>query len=397
MRAEALKGLGVVLALLVLMLWLSGAFRHKVAPGFSPRGPRESAASTSAVELKTFPLSIEAVGTIETEVQARVAGRIMAQVREIPVKEGDLVRGPGPNGEPATILARLDDRDLQTRARQAREQLVAMERALDAARASSKAARSRTEAARANSRFTGADFARYEDLYRNRAATGQQLDQARSRKDSGDAALQEALHSVEAAESDLRRLEAQKGQAEAALAEARVTLGYAAISAPFSGKVVRKLADVGDTVGPGQAIFLVETSGLPELRAAVPESLASALRVGQEIEAGVDAAGASLTGAVREIAPRSDPASRTILVKVSLPPVPGLVAGLFGRLRIPVGEYRSLVIPSSAVKEIGQLEMVEVLDKEKRAERRFVTLGERHGDLVEVLSGLREGEEAIVR
>ncbi len=397
-RREAVKGVGVVLALVFLMMWLSGAFRHKVAPGFSSRGLREAPpALMQAVELKTFPLWIEQVGTVRTQTQAQVASRIMAQVREICVKEGDMATGPGPNGEPATVMARLDDREMQARLREAEAQAVAMGRALDSARASLAAARSRAEAARAGSRVAGADYARYEDLYRNRAATGQQLDHARSQKESGEAGLQAALQLAEAAQSDLRRVQAQKEQAEASVGEARVALGYAVIRAPFSGKIVRKMADVGDMVGPGQAVFLVEASSLPELHATVSESLVSSLQVGQEIEVAVDALGTGLTGAIREIAPRSDPSTRTVLVKVSLPPRPGLVAGLFGRLRVPVGEYRSLAIPVRAVKEVGQLEMVEVWDSETGAQRRFVTLGERRGDLVEVLSGLREGEEAILR
>ena len=83
-------------------------------------------------------------------------------------------------------------------------------------------------------------------------------------------------------------------------------------------------------------------------------------------------------------------------MKVSLPAEQRLVNGLFGRLRIPYSHYDALVIPSKAVSEVGQLPLVEVIDMDGYPQRRFVTLGERHEGLIEVLSGLGESEEVII-
>jgi multidrug efflux pump subunit AcrA (membrane-fusion protein) len=63
---------------------------------------------------------------------------------------------------------------------------------------------------------------------------------------------------------------------------------------------------------------------------------------------------------------------------------------------IPYGIYRSLVVPMAAVREVGQLHLVTVLDVDGYPHRRFVTLGRRHDDLVEVLTGLQEGEEVTL-
>jgi multidrug efflux pump subunit AcrA (membrane-fusion protein) len=99
---------------------------------------------------------------------------------------------------------------------------------------------------------------------------------------------------------------------------------------------------------------------------------------------------------LREIVPRSDPATRTVLIKVTLPRDSDLVNGLFGRLAVPYGQYEALVIPGNAVREVGQLSLVEVLGFDGYPQRRFVTLGPRHDGLVEVLSGLQENEEVVL-
>jgi multidrug efflux pump subunit AcrA (membrane-fusion protein) len=120
------------------------------------------------------------------------------------------------------------------------------------------------------------------------------------------------------------------------------------------------------------------------------------MRVGQELTVAVDALNRTFKGKIREIAPASDPETRTVLVKVSLQPDPELVSGLFGRIEIPHGEYETLVIPANAVREVGQLPLVDILNPEGHPERRFVVLGERRGEMVEILSGLKENEEVVV-
>ena len=83
-----------------------------------------------------------------------------------------------------------------------------------------------------------------------------------------------------------------------------------------------------------------------------------------------------------------------MLAKVSLPvdmstPV---YAGMFGRVTLPVGQSSRLLIPQAAVKQVGQLELVEVAGADGTLERRFVRTGRTFNGNVEVLSGLNEGE-----
>jgi multidrug resistance efflux pump len=393
---EMTKGGGALALLIVLMMWLAGSFVEKIAPGSPAPKPQPPKVNTQKVERKVYPLVIEQVGTVRAQTEARVSSRIMAQVREIPVKEGDTVRGGNETGSDPTIMARLQDADVKARLQQAEAQLESLERALEGARSKQRAARAQVEAAQANREKTLDDYRRYEDLRRSEAATGQQVDHARAQKEVAEANLSAASQEVKVAESEIKRIEAQREQSQGAVAEARAMLGYTVIHAPFAGKIVRKLVDVGDMASPGQPLFLVETASHLELHAFVSESLIPRLSFGQEMAVQIDALDRTFSGILREIVPKSDPSTRTVQVKIALPPDPHLVSGLFGRLRVPYGTYEALVVPIKAVREVGQLMLVDALGFDGYPQRRFVTLGQAHDGVVDVLSGLQENEEVVI-
>jgi multidrug resistance efflux pump len=395
-RKELAKGLGVLTLLVVLMMWLAGTFVDKVEPGPPASKPEPPKVRTQRVERRVYPLTIDQIGTVHAQVEAKVSSRLMAQVKEIPVQEGDLVIGCTEAGPPCTILARLQDADIKARLHQAEAQANTLERVRESAKAKLGSARAQVEAARARRDQMLTDYRRYEDLRRSEAATGQQVEQARAQKDASVANWSAANQDVKAAESDLQRIQAQREEAEAAVAEARIMLGYTVIQAPFTGRLIRKLVDVGDMASPGQPLFVIDNSLPLELHAFLSESLIPRMDPGQAMEVHIDALNRTFQGVLREIVPRSDPATRTVLIKVTLPRDPELVNGLFGRLGVPYGKYEALVIPGSAVRDVGQLSLVEVVGFDGHPQRRFVTLGPTHNGLVEVLSGLKEDDEVIL-
>ncbi len=406
-RAPTLRPVGEALVLaavlIVLMLWLSGAFIDKIradtsaAVAQTARPTSIPAAKSQAVEMRVFPLTVDQVGTVQTRTRAEVAGRIMAQAREVPVHEGQQVMGPegGQDGK-ATVLARLDSRDIEAKLSQAQTQVTAAEKALAGAAAQLAAAQAQQQVSEAQATQSLTDFKRMEGLSASGAATSQQLDHARAQKDVAEAQVRAAVQQVVAVRSDAARLEAQREQAIAAVREAQVMLSYTTIEAPFSGRLVRKTVDAGDMVMPGQPLFVIETSAEPEFHAVIAESLVAGMKFDQKSDVRIDAIGQTLPGTVREIVPQADPRTRTLLVKIALPPQPGLVSGQFGRLAVPTGTYQAMVIPARAVRQVGQLQLVDVVDDKGVPHRRFVTLGRPHDDLVEVLSGLKPAEQVVV-
>lgn len=389
------KGAGAFAVLIVLMLWLSGAFVTKVGPELARPEPSGQKPPTVRVERKAFPLLIEQVGSIRSMNEAQVCSRLMAEVREIRVKEGDWVSGPGESGSHPTVLATLDDRQVRAKLRQAESQVDMLSHAVDAARAKLRAAEEQVSASRANQEKAVLDFRRYENLLKSGAATEQQVQSVRTQRDVTSAQAGSAVQEVHAAQGDIARLEAQKEQAEAAVREAGVMLSYTVIEAPFSGRVVKKILNAGDMASPGQPVFFIDAPSQAEVHAIVSESLIPHLKIGQEIEIKIDALDRTMKGEIREIVPQSDTATRTMLVKIGLPAGPDLVNGLFVRIYVPCGVYEALVIPARAVREVGQLYLADIVGPDGRVSRRFITTGRTRESLVEVLSGLEEGEEVV--
>jgi RND family efflux transporter MFP subunit len=375
-----LKSVALVAVLVVMMMWLAGAFRSKIKAGPALEPAAVATGATARVETRRYPMIVEQAGTVRTRTEAQVSSRLMAQVREVLVKEGDTIRGASSDAK-ATVLARLDDRDIQAKLQQAQAQAASLQRALGAALAQQQSAQALLQQATA-------DLARTDKLVEAKAATGQQLDHARTQRDTAQA-------QVLAAQGLVEQTRAQQVGAEAAVREAQIMLSYAVIEAPFDGKVCSKKINPGDMVAPGQTLFVVESPSEPQLHAMVSETVALHLKVGQTLPVQIDAPQQQFEGVVREIVPQADPLTRTILVKVDLPRDAGLVSGLFGRLRVPIGDYSTLVVAQNAIRQSGQLYLVQVLEKPGLPVRRFVQLGPEHDAFVEVLSGVREGDEVV--
>jgi multidrug efflux pump subunit AcrA (membrane-fusion protein) len=129
-----------------------------------------------------------------------------------------------------------------------------------------------------------------------------------------------------------------------------------------------------------------------QLVATVRESLAHRLKVGQPIEVRIENFNKRCSGTISEIVPEAQSSSRAFQVKVTGPCPEGMYSGMFGRIVIPLDEEEVLVIPRRAVQSVGQLDLVNV-SSESGVSRRAVRLGRTIGEHVEVLSGLRAGEQ----
>jgi multidrug efflux pump subunit AcrA (membrane-fusion protein) len=143
-------------------------------------------------------------------------------------------------------------------------------------------------------------------------------------------------------------------------------------------------------------LFTVEDLRRYRLETTVNETDLRYVRLGQPAPVLIDAlSDREFTGKVAQIVPAADPASRSFLVKVELPFDPALRSGLFGRARFARGERPALLIPRSAVVERGQMQGIYVLDQNRVAGLRYITLGKPLAAHVEVLAGLQGGETLI--
>lgn len=327
----------------------------KTAPETIARAP------VISVHQTIVPDWLNAVGTVRAVRIAQVASQTTGNILEIRAQEGDRV-------EAGQVLALIDDS--QPRA------------AVDQFAAALAAAQKEVAAADADASLASTTLNRYQQLYDKKSVSPQEFDEVKARYQS--------------AEAHREMAQAGEIQANAGLAQARTSLGYTRVRAPFAGIVTAKLVDAGALAAPGTALFTVEDTQNYRLEATVGERDIHLLRAGQAAAVAVDALGnEELSGKVREIVPAADPSSRSFLVKISLPADSRLRSGLFGRARFMHGQRQALLIPQSSVVERGQLTGVYVVDANRIARLRYITLGALSGDRVEVLSGLKDGETLL--
>jgi RND family efflux transporter MFP subunit len=159
--------------------------------------------------------------------------------------------------------------------------------------------------------------------------------------------------------------------------------------------VTRKWVDAGDQAAPGKPLVDIEDPSRLQLEADVPEAIASSIKHDVRMTIRVGQSPGNLSGIVAEIAPIADPTSRTFRVKLDLPASPGLMSGQFARLIVPVGEKTSMRVPTPAVVQRGQMEILFVVENQ-HARLHLVKTGQRVNDEVEILSGLDSGDLVVV-
>lgn len=167
--------------------------------------------------------------------------------------------------------------------------------------------------------------------------------------------------------------------------------------APFSGLIMRKHVEEGDTVQPGQPLVTFGHVDFLRVEADVPARLVGRLRVGDMVRVTLDVGRTEVDARVARIFPIADPQRHTVTVKFDLPRgVPG-GPGMFAGVHIPGADTASGVvrIPLSAIVPGGALPRVAVVESDGTTRVRMVRLGSVQGDMITVLSGLEVGERIL--
>lgn len=331
--------------------------------GSQPGQPAPPTAQGQLVRTTTqqLPQAIRTTGTVHAKETAMISAQMPGTIRQVLVQAGDRVRS-------GQLLVALDD--------------TAMRAALSRATAAQMAVEKQQMAAQTNATLAAGTLVRYQELKSENSVSPQEFDEVQKRS--------------EASALELQALQAQSNEAKAAVAGARTQLGYMQLRAPFSGIVTARMADPGTLATPGTPLLQVDRDGALQLYTSVDESMIGSVRLGMKVPVSIDGMGISgVTGRVEQIVPAADPASRSFQVKLDLPSTPGLRAGMYATANFP-GAMRTMILaPQSAVVMRGSLACVYALGSDGIAQLRYVTLGGRHGDQVEVLSGLTAGETLI--
>lgn len=328
----------------------------------SSAAPVVTGLTVAQARAEQTPAGSEAVGNVHAKESAVLSAQVTGRVAAVLVHEGDTVRA-------GQTLVRLDG--------------VAARADVEHAQAGIAASRHMMEAAQAQASLATSTLARYQVLRDRKSVSPQEYDEIEQRSQSATAQLEAA--------------QAQLSAAQAAAAGARTAAGYSVIAAPFAGVVTARHVDPGALAAPGTSLIEVDRSGPLQLHVTVDESLLRNLENGAAIKTNIPAASQQpLAGRIAEIVPAADSASHSFLVKIDLPPSPSLRAGMYGAASISAGSRQALVIPQAAVVSHGSLNSVWVLDGRHVASIRYIAVGEKRGQDVEVLSGLSAGEMVVL-
>ncbi|MGB7845788.1 MAG: efflux RND transporter periplasmic adaptor subunit [Candidatus Acidiferrum sp.] len=328
------------------------------------------------IQLQNVADELEAPGSVIAQSTAQVAARTIGTVLLVAVREGDNVK----RGQ---VLAQLDERELSAHR-------SAAQAASRGASAGVVQATKAVAAAQAQADVMKKTYDRYNYLKEQKSVSPQEFDEVAAKQEAAQANLEQA-------KAALSQSEAGVAQAESEARAAESVASYARIVAPFDGRVIRRSVEPGSLVSPGMSLFVVEDTSRYQLEATLPAEALSAVKKNSLVRVQLDRLPEkSLTGKVAEIEAGADPTSHTLKARVDLPKEFGVQSGMFGRAYFVQGEKRALVLSVEALVSRGQLRGIYVVDDTSLIHWRVLTLGKSTGNRVEVLSGLNDGEVAVL-
>ena len=318
-----------------------------------PRSGPKFAVEIATVESRKVDFTVQAVGSVEAFEIVPVTARVQGVVERVLFREGDAVR----QGEP----------------------LVEVEP--ERYRLMTESAEAQFEKAKASLQEAKTGLARRTSI---------------QEKNPGLVSPQE----VEEWQTRVRTLEADSAYALVALDEARLNRRDSSIPAPVSGVIQSRAVNTGQFVEQGTVIATLVRRDPLLLRFTVPEQDAQRLRTKMPVRFRVRDDNTEYSAAITAVTESADPMTRMVTVTAEVTDENRAVLrpGAFVEVTVLLGESAELpLIPQTSIRpsERGFLAFVV---EDSTARERVLTLGMRSSEgLVEVRSGMRDGEKVVVR
>ena len=330
----------------------AGRASPKALPAARRQGEKPVTVELSTVSSGGQP-AILASGEVEAVQTANISTRVMGRITNIFVKTGDRVN----KGQ---LLASVWDEDIKAKRAQADAMITEAEAAYATAQK---------------------DYDRFNNLYKQQSATAKELDNVALQYNSAKARV--------AAAKQMR-------------SEVNANLSYSSLTAPFSGVVTQKLAEVGSIANPGMAILTIEQNETFQVSASIAESDISKIHLGDVADIQIKSTGKLFEGKIIQINPSSQFTGGQYIIKISIPGTvkKDIYAGMFAGVSIPVKDTRQVkddvvLVPLSAIINRDELNGIYTVSADNTALLRWIRLGKTYGDKVEVISGLSKDEKFI--
>jgi membrane fusion protein, multidrug efflux system len=215
-------------------------------------------------------------------------------------------------------------------------------------------------------------------------------------------------------EANVDTARAKRDTALAATKKIEAVIAQKTILAPLSGRLGIRKVERGQYVSPGMMLVTMQQLDPMRVDFPMPEQAIGKLRVGQEIEIGVDAyPGVVFKGKIESLDARVAQDTRTLLVRGSLPnPDRKLLPGMFANVVVLLGAPRAVVtVPRTAVTYSLYGDSIYVVtpmpgqgstpdaakggEAKLVADRRFVKTGQARDDRVAIVSGITVGDQVV--
>lgn len=299
---------------------------------------------TTLVGTRDLPVILQSTGRLESRAAPEVAAEIDGRVLNLAADEGDAVAA-------GATLASLDP--------------TAPELELRAAAA---------EAARIAALLTNAErrTGRLRELHAKGSVSREQFDDA---------------------EAERLALAAQRDVTESRLRIARDMRARTEVRAPLAGRIQKRLVSAGDYVKRGEPLFVLSASAALRALLPYPEQQAPLLAPGQPVELDSPLVpGKRLRGVVSELRPAVGAQNRAVWAIVDVPEDSGWRPDATVRAQVQVALHAgAVVVPVQSV-VLRPAGAVAYVIEGNTAAQRVLRTGERSGEWIEVLDGLRAGE-----
>lgn len=350
-------------------------------------------------EIRSF-LSVS--GVIEPKETVKVYPKTVGQVKELLVKEGDIIQKDD-------MLMRLDDEQIRLQVAQTRATLDSAQASLEKVKAGARPqeisqAEAAVRQAKINLDSAKENYQRMEKLFSEGAVSEQQYDQAKNQFEIAEAQYQSANESYKlviegATEQDIKAVEAQVRQAQSALELAQSQLNNTIVRAPISGSVTSVTAKTGEMVSSAVPLLIIVDTSELYLATGISEKDVGSVYVGQEAEVFIDAfPQQSFPGEVTYKGVMIDPSTKMMEIKIKITDYGDIEIppGVFARANITIKKKTGILLaPSSALVRKRDGVYVFVIE-EGVAKQRTVATGISEENQVEILQGLDKDEQIVI-
>lgn len=384
--------------------------------------PKETKPSVEVAIAKTGLLQepLEYIGKTEPIREVSLRAQIEGRLLKLNVDIGDPVR----QGQ---ILAQLDDTLLLTAVTQEKAELAALESEVAQVKAQVGNAQAKAEQARLEVEQAKVDAGRMESLWKAGAISKQQAELAQTAAATAQQNLQATIKQIGTEQQRVAAAQKRVNAQKAVVAQNQERQSYALLSSPINGVVLARVTEPGNIISPGNEVLKLGDFSNVKVLVSVSELEIGNLQIGQSVIVRLDAfANNTFPGKIARISPVANSQALKVPIEITIPNTNGRIgSGLLARVSFTSVTSAQVLIPETALagegdegsreqgarsKEKGGEEkgsnsksksgtvfVVTGKGSEAKVSARFVQLGDRNNNKVEIKSGLQPGEKFVAR